>query len=166
VRSVFPSLSNPQDFHDFHGEPERVKKSAQALVNSALSMISKKFWFKALDEIIEILFIYLCHQFLGGDMKAITIRLTEVQEKQIERFANSKRITFTEATRLAAISFLENEGKAETEKAEHEKTRAKFADLDHALASQTEDIQAIKKMIHELGKMLVAVAAPKLGVQK
>ncbi|MDZ7893240.1 MAG: hypothetical protein U5L73_15990 [Rhodoferax sp.] len=99
-------------------------------------------------------------------MKAITIRLTEVQEKQIERFANSKRITFTEATRLAAISFLENEGKAQNEKAEHEATRERVDGLAKALTVVLKaNAEAAANQDNYL-KAIYSQLAPKKEVQK
>ena len=60
-------------------------------------------------------------------MKAITIRLTETQLQQIEKFANEKRTTITDALRFAAFSFLDSNSKQQKENQEHERTREQIA---------------------------------------
>ena len=63
-------------------------------------------------------------------MKAITIRLTEIQLQQVEKFANEKCTTITDALRFAAFSFLESNSKQQKENQEHEQTRTQLrADL-------------------------------------
>ncbi len=63
-------------------------------------------------------------------MRAITIRLTEIQLQQVEKFANEKRTTITDALRFAAFSFLDSNSKQQKENQEHEQTREQMrADL-------------------------------------
>lgn len=99
-------------------------------------------------------------------MKTLGVRVSELEQKRLSELAIKRGGTVSDTVREIIGKHFESDSKAQNEKAEHEKTRAKFSDLDNALASQTEDIQTVKKMIHELGKMLAAVAAQKMGVQK
>lgn len=91
-------------------------------------------------------------------MKAITIRLTEIQIQQVEKFANEKRTTMTDALRFAALSFLENHGKQEKENKEHEQTREQLIKGFQVLA---EGVEKFKTFNEQYLKAIYSQVAPK-----
>lgn len=87
-------------------------------------------------------------------MKTLGVRVSELEQKRLTDLAIKRGGTVSDTVREIIGKYFESDSKAKDEKAEHEKTRAKFSDLDNALASQAEDIQAVKAGLGQLGKLL------------
>jgi hypothetical protein len=55
--------------------------------------------------------------------KGVFIRLTPPEEARLEAFANDKRITLTQALKLAMLSHLDGHGNNKADHSQHDKTR-------------------------------------------
>lgn len=99
-------------------------------------------------------------------MKNLTVRLSDLDHKRLTEQAIKKGGTVSDTMRDIVGQFFDKQSQNQNEKAEHEKTRAKFSDLDNALASQTEDIQAVKAGLGHLGKLLAQYITATAGGSK
>lgn len=99
-------------------------------------------------------------------MKTLGVRVSELEQKRLSELAIKRGGTVSDTVREIIGKHFESDSKTQSEKAEHEKTRAKVSDIDTALAAQVQDIQDLKNMLVEIGKMFGAVALNKAGAQK
>ncbi|MDI9331066.1 MAG: hypothetical protein QM527_07115 [Alphaproteobacteria bacterium] len=93
-------------------------------------------------------------------MKNLTVRLSDLDHKRLTEQAIKKGGTVSDAMRDIVSQFFDKQSQTQNDKAEHEKTRAKFADIDNALANQVADFQALKadgektqNLVIQLGRM-------------
>lgn len=99
-------------------------------------------------------------------MKTLGVRVSELEQKRLTDLAIKRGGTVSDTVREIITRFFEQDTKAQSESAEHEKTRAKFTDLDNALAGQAEDIQVVKAGLNHLGKLLGQFIAATAGGSK
>lgn len=78
-------------------------------------------------------------------MKNLTVRLSDLDHKRLSEQAIKRGGTISDAMREIVNQFFEKQN----EKAEHEKTRARFSDIDKAFLDQVQEIQNIKKSMKE-----------------
>lgn len=92
-------------------------------------------------------------------MKTMSVRFTELEQKRLSDLAIKRGGTMSDTVREIIGKYFEDHGKAEADKAEHEKTRARFSDLDNALAHQVNDLSAIKTAVEQFAIALTEMAA-------
>ena len=98
-------------------------------------------------------------------MKTLGVRVSELEQKRLTDLAIKRGGTVSDTVREIIGEYFESDSKAKDEKAEHEKTRAKFADIDNALANQVNDLSAIKTAVQQFAIALTEMAA-KVGEVK
>jgi predicted nucleic acid-binding Zn-ribbon protein len=99
-------------------------------------------------------------------MKNLTVRLSDLDHKRLTEQAIKKGGTISDAMRDIVNQFFDKQSQAQSEKSEHEKTRAKFSDIDSALANQVQDFQAMKAGLNHLSNLIGQFIAAKQGAQK
>ena len=87
-------------------------------------------------------------------MKNLTVRLSDLDHKRLTEQAIKKGGTVSDVMRDIVNQFFDKQSQAQGEKVEHEKTRARFSDIDNALANQVQDFQAVKAGLTHLGILL------------
>ncbi len=105
-------------------------------------------------------------------MKNLTVRLSDLDHKRLTEQAIKKGGTVSDAMRDIVNQFFDKQSQTQNEQAEHEKTRAKFSDIDNALANQVQDIQTLiaegnktQALVIQLGRMFGELVA-KVGEVK
>lgn len=66
-------------------------------------------------------------------MKTMSVRFSELEQKRLSDLAIKRGGTVSDTVREIIGKYFEDQGKAEADKAEHEKTRARVDDLTEAL---------------------------------
>ena len=99
-------------------------------------------------------------------MKNLTVRLSDLDHKRLTEQAIKKGGTVSDAMRDIVNQFFEKQSQGTNEKAEHDKTRAAVRDVDNALASTNEEIQAVKKALESFKSVLVQYVQIASGAKK
>lgn len=99
-------------------------------------------------------------------MKTLGVRVSELELKRLSDLAIKRGGTVSDTVREIIGKHFESDSRAQNDKAEHEKTRAKVSDIDNALSSQTADIITLKNSLNHLGKILGQYIAATSGEKK
>lgn len=99
-------------------------------------------------------------------MKTLGVRVSELEQKRLSEFALKRGGTVSDSVREIITKFFTDDGKAEIEKQEHEKTRSKIRDVDNALASNAEEMQALKNGFESFKALLTEFVKATVGEKK
>lgn len=99
-------------------------------------------------------------------MKTLGVRVSELEQKRLSELAIKRGGTVSDTVREIITRFFEDDGKSQNEKAEHDKTRVAVRDVDIALSSTHEEIQAVKNALESFKTVLVQYVSIAGGVKK